>query len=218
VVAFHYLGYAFAIIIAYIAGSLPFAYLAGKIVGGKDLRLIGSGNLGTSNVFHEVGKVAGVFVFFLDCAKMAFTILFFRLLSLPMLVQSLGALAVIAGHNWSIFTGFKGGRGMAVTLVGALIILPWETIVILGILLYGVLTRTLAMYCGFSLLVWPVMAILRGEPWQWILFSLGIALLGFARRLQGSPDVACVPGEFVPRRDLIKSRLVLDREYVSHRE
>jgi len=206
--------YVISIPLSYLVGSIPFAYLAGKILAGKDLRFVGSGNLGTSNVFHEVSKKAGVAVFFLDCAKMGLTLLALRLIGTPFIIQSLCALAVMAGHNWSIFTGFKGGRGMAVTLIGSLIILPWETLVILAILLYGTITKLLSLYCGIALISWPIMALLRGEPWEWCLFAFGVMVLAFARRLQGSPEVSPYPRELVPLKKVIISRLIFDREYL----
>lgn len=205
--------YAVAVVLTYLVGSIPFAYLAGRLIAGKDLGRTGTGNLGAHNVFHEVGRVSGVLVFFLDCAKIGITLLVFRLLGLPLMVQSLGALAVIAGHNWSVFTGFRGGRGMTVILVGSLILLPWESLAVVGVLGFGALTRTLAMYCGFSLVLWPVLAILRGEPTSLVVFALGAMVLGFARRLQGSPGVAPVHRRYVSIKDVLISRLILDREY-----
>lgn len=198
---------------AYLVGSIPFAYLAGRLLAGKDLRVVGTGNLGTHNVFHEVGKAAGVAVFFLDCGKMAFTVLAIRLAGAPLAVQSLAALAVIAGHNWSVFTGFRGGRGMTVTLVGAAILLPLETAFILGILGFGVLTRSVALYCGFSLVAWPVLALAFGAPPSLLLFAFGALVLGFARRLQGSPELARASAAAVPVRHVLVSRLLFDREY-----
>lgn len=199
-------------IAGYLIGAIPFAFLAGKLVAGKDLRYEGTGNLGTSNVFHEVGKAAGVTVFFLDCAKMGLTLLVMRSLGLPLWAQSLAALAVIIGHNWSVFVGFKGGRGMAVTLVGAAILLPWETLIVLGILGIGTFTRTLALTCGIALIAWPLLAIWRGEPTSLVVFAVGACVLGFARRLQGSPEVAEEGPVPVRRRDVLISRLLFDRE------
>lgn len=198
---------------AYLVGSIPFAYLAGRLLTGRDLRLVGTGNLGTHNVFHEVGRTAGVVVFFLDVGKMAFTVLAIRLAGGPLAVQATAALAVIAGHNWSVFTGFRGGRGMTVTLTAAAILLPAETLVVLGILGFGVVTRSVALYCGFSLVAWPALALAFTEPPSLVAFAFGAMLLGFARRLQGSPELARASALSVPLRQLLVSRLLFDREY-----
>jgi glycerol-3-phosphate acyltransferase PlsY len=198
---------------AYLAGSIPFAYLAGRLFAHKDLRTAGTGSLGTHNVFHEVGRAAGVAVFFLDCAKMGLTLLVLRIVGASLWVQSLAALAVIAGHNWSVFTRFKGGRGMTVTLIGFAILLPWETLVVLTVLAFGLATRTIAMYCAFSLVLWPLLAVLRGEPAPLIFFAFGASLNCFARRLQGSPEVAPVPPSEARLSDVLFNRLILDREF-----
>lgn len=198
---------------AYLAGSIPFAYLAGRLVAHKDLRTLGTGSLGTHNVFHEVGPVAGVAVFFLDCAKMGITLLVLRVLGAPLWVQSLAALAVIAGHNWSVFTGFRGGRGMAVTLVGFAILLPWETLIVLAVLAFGLATRTIAMHCAFSLVLWPLAAVSRGEPAPLVFYAVGAALVCFARRLQGSPEIALVPPSEARLKDVLVNRLIFDREF-----
>lgn len=201
-----------AVVSAYLAGSVPFAFIAGKM-SGRDLRKVGTGNLGTHNVFNEVGKAQGVVVFFLDCAKIGLTLLVLRMIGLSLLTQSLGALAVIAGHNWSIFTGFHGGRGMTVTLVGAAILLPWETLIVLGVIAFGVLVGALALYCGFALVLWPMLALWRGESAPLLLFAFGALVLGLIRRLQGSPAVSPLPTDYLGRKDLILSRLLYDREY-----
>lgn len=208
-----YFYYFIAIAAAYLVGSIPFAYIAGKVVAGKDLRNVGSGNLGSSNVFRQVSRPAGWAVFFLDCAKIGLTLLLLRLFGLPLMVQSLAALAVMAGHNWSVFTGFEGGRGMTVALVGAGILIPWETLVVLGVVTFGGATGTIAMYFAFALVLWPVLTLLRPEPAPLVLLAFGIMVLGFARRLQGSPGVSEIPLEYVPRKYTVLNRLLYDREY-----
>jgi acyl phosphate:glycerol-3-phosphate acyltransferase len=199
--------------IAYLIGSIPFAYLAGRVLARKDLRLVGSGNLGASNVYKEVGHAAGAAVFFADCAKAGLTLLVLRLLGAPLLAQSLAALAVIAGHNWSVFTRFKGGRGVAVILVSTCILLPYEAIIILGILAFGFFTGTLAMYCGIALCVLPLLAIGFDRPASLVLFATGAFLLGMTRRLQGSPEVSAAGAGYYGRRTVIASRLLYDREF-----
>jgi len=198
------------LIVGYLTGSIPFAYIAGKLKG-KDLTKEGSGNLGTSNVFHEVGKIAGVTVFFADCAKIGLLLLAMRLAGAGMWEESLAAVGVIAGHNWSIFTRFKGGRGMTVTLIGSGILMPWETLIILGILGFGFFTRTLALYSGVSLLTWPVLAAIHGQHFSRIFFALAALALGVLRRLQGSPGLEKRPFA-VSKKELVINRLLFDRE------
>ncbi|MBN1288586.1 MAG: glycerol-3-phosphate acyltransferase [Actinobacteria bacterium] len=204
--------YVLSTAVAYIIGSIPFAYLAGKVKGGKNLLRVGTGNLGTHNVFHEVGKPVGVLVFFLDCAKAGLTLLVYWLMGVSLWGLSLAALAVLAGHNWSVFTRFKGGRGIAVFLVGSGILLPVETLVMLAVFAFGVFTKTVALSCGIAVLVLPLFSLVLAEPAPLVFFAFCAAAMVFIRRLQGSPDIQVAGREKISMRDVVLYRLILDRE------
>jgi glycerol-3-phosphate acyltransferase PlsY len=118
------------LIAAYLLGSVPFGYLAGRLRG-IDIRTVGSGNIGATNVARACGKPLGIAVFILDAAKgcaaagpSAWLVL--RLGGIDptsLLHNGLGplyALAVCAGHVWPVFLGWRGGRGVA-TAAGALL-------------------------------------------------------------------------------------------------
>jgi acyl phosphate:glycerol-3-phosphate acyltransferase len=203
--------YPATVVASYLIGSIPFAYLTGRLKG-VDLREVGSGNLGTSNVFRQVGRAAGAFVFLADCAKMGAVLFVLKLVGFPLWGQALAALAVIAGDDWSAFTGFKGGRGMAVTLTGAGILLPWETLVVLGVLGYLGALGMIAPACAASLALWPMLAAWQSRPVPLVFFAVGAAVLGLGRRLQGSPEVATVQRESTGVLELMFNRLVFDRE------
>jgi len=108
------------LVISYTLGSIPFGFITAYIVKGIDIRKFGSGNVGATNVARVVGKKWGLIVFILDFLKGMFPIVVaFNLY--PGYSSSLYiamALAAIAGHNWSIFLLFKGGKGVA-TSIGA---------------------------------------------------------------------------------------------------
>jgi glycerol-3-phosphate acyltransferase PlsY len=118
---------------AYLLGSVPFGYLVGRLRG-VDVRATGSGNIGATNVARACGRPWGVAVFILDAAKgyAAAGPLAWLVLNLmvgapeeSLLRSALGplyALAVCAGHNWTVFLNFRGGRGVA-TAAGALVAL-----------------------------------------------------------------------------------------------
>ena len=114
--------------LAYLAGAVPFAYLVARMRG-VDIRTVGSGNVGATNVFRAVGKGWGILTFVLDAAKGLIPALVFPALAArwtgqpahPALGLAYGA-AAIAGHNWPVFLGFKGGKGVptsAGVLLGA---------------------------------------------------------------------------------------------------
>lgn len=120
-----------AIAVGYFLGSIPFGLLLTKRFANVDIRNYGSGKIGTTNVLRTAGKKAAALSFILDFAKGVFAVTFAALIfgrnylvfgnfGLGMLVaQCLAALAAMAGHNWSIFLKFKGGRGVT-TFFGGL--------------------------------------------------------------------------------------------------
>ncbi len=116
--------YLIGIFAAYLLGSIPFGFIAGKM-NGIDIRTVGSGNIGATNVFRTIGKKWGIAVFIMDFIKGFVSVIFIPFIIanivnnyLPYL-DLLCAVAAVAGHTWTIFLHFKGGKGVA-TGVGAL--------------------------------------------------------------------------------------------------
>ncbi|MGB0388392.1 MAG: glycerol-3-phosphate 1-O-acyltransferase PlsY [Ardenticatenaceae bacterium] len=109
--------YLMAILLAYLLGSFPTGYLLGRMMGNVDVREIGSGRTGGSNVLRSAGKKAGVATMILDVAKGALAVVLARLIFAndPTAV-ALAALFAVIGHNHSIFLKFRGGAG---TMTGA---------------------------------------------------------------------------------------------------
>ena len=112
------------IAISYLIGSIPTAYIFGKLFKGIDIREYGSGNVGATNVMRTIGPVPGVIVFVIDFIKgfVAVTLvpfflrrLFPEVLDENSLVYIFSAAAVIGGHIWTVFLRFKGGKGVATT-------------------------------------------------------------------------------------------------------
>ncbi|HNW39427.1 MAG TPA: glycerol-3-phosphate 1-O-acyltransferase PlsY [Candidatus Omnitrophota bacterium] len=111
-----------ALIISYLIGSIPTAYLFGKALKGVDIRKVGSGNVGATNALRVLGRKAGITVLLLDIIKGFVTVVVLgsyfadkvTLLSNQNLCILMG-LFCICGHNWTIFLQFKGGKGIATT-------------------------------------------------------------------------------------------------------
>jgi len=101
-----------AIIIGYLLGSIPSAYIVTRLVKGKDIRQLGGGNVGGLNVFREVGPWPALAVGIFDLVKgaMAVAIAYWLLALLPLFVM-LAGLAAVVGHNWMVFLKFSGGKG-----------------------------------------------------------------------------------------------------------
>ncbi|MCU1236779.1 MAG: acyl-phosphate glycerol-3-phosphate acyltransferase [Candidatus Solibacter sp.] len=108
-----------ALLIAYLLGAIPFGYLLVKLKTGADVRAAGSGNIGATNVMRTTGRVAGFATLLLDIAKgYAAVWLTGRMTDGNTLWMSLAAIAVMAGHAYPVFLGFKGGKAVA-SFVGA---------------------------------------------------------------------------------------------------
>ncbi len=175
----------------YLWGSLNLAFFAGKAMKGKDLRRIGSGNLGTENVYKNVSKSAGALVFFGDCLKGAAPILITRAAGVSLAIQAGCALAVMAGHNWPFYLHFRGGRGLAVALTSTLILNPWGGLGLVAMLGVGALTSGHGAELALvGLVLQPILAWGLHMPTSIIVFSLGTLLFTLLRRAQGSPQVA----------------------------
>ena len=107
------------IVIAYLIGSIPFGYLLVRLTTGQDVRAIGSGNIGATNVLRTGNRWAAVATLVLDAAKgFAAVWLAAAMTDQSPTWTSLAALAVMAGHSYPIFLGFKGGKAVA-TFIGA---------------------------------------------------------------------------------------------------
>lgn len=106
------------IILSYLIGSIPTAYIFGKLYKGIDIREHGSGNVGATNVFRVLGKIPGIIVLILDILKgLIVIVLVSPVLNLNNDLSLIFlAMAVVSGHNWTVFLKFKGGKGIATSL------------------------------------------------------------------------------------------------------
>ena len=111
-----------AVVIGYLLGSIPFAYIAGRLKKGVDVRQVGGGNVGALNVMREVGVAAGFAVLAADVAKGLVAVFVARWLGLPLIWVLVVGFAAVAGHNWPVFLRFRGGKGGA-TIMGVLLAL-----------------------------------------------------------------------------------------------
>ena len=127
------------VVAGYLAGSIPFGYVLARFVLGVDVRTVGSGNIGGTNVARAGGKALGVTVIVLDAAKAIVPILVARrlLAGAPhgLLWVVLVALAAFVGHLFPVWLGFKGGKGVATGLGIFAVLAPWGAVA--GLVTYG---------------------------------------------------------------------------------
>ena len=128
---------ALAVVLAYLLGSIPFAYLAGR-ARGVDLRTIGSGNLGAANVFRALGKRMGIAVMAADIGKGLVAVLIARALTDDPW-PAIAAGAAMAGHVFPVWMRFKGGKGVAVGGGAVIGLMPLAAVILLTFWLVVVL-------------------------------------------------------------------------------
>jgi glycerol-3-phosphate acyltransferase PlsY len=163
------------ILIGYILGSVPTAYLVGRVVAGGDIRKMGDENAGAANAYRELGPTAGVLVGVIDAAKGAVVILIAQVANMPQAVVLItGAVAVI-GHNWPVFLGFRGGRGVS-TAIGILLVLVTIPMLILALptLLILILKRNVTPSMAFLFILLPLVDWWFKVPA--VLIAYGVAL------------------------------------------
>ncbi len=129
-----------SILFGYLMGSISFAVIISRLKG-VDIRKVGTGNPGAANVFRQVGKKYGIVVWILDTLKGVFPMIVAgRVFHLPLLAVAATGSAAIAGHCWSIFLRFKGGKGVATMGGVTLYLLPF--LFPLGAILYFWVQKT----------------------------------------------------------------------------
>ncbi|MCA9404804.1 MAG: glycerol-3-phosphate 1-O-acyltransferase PlsY [Candidatus Omnitrophica bacterium] len=174
------------IVVSYIVGSIPTAYIFGKLLKGIDIREHGSGNVGATNVFRVLGKWPGIVVLLLDIYKGFWAVgIVSEILGMTSVWQRvLMSVAVVAGHNYTVFLDFKGGKGVATSL-GALLGLALRIptigpvlLITLGVFLLVFLSSrivSLSSICAAGAL--PLMTFILPQPVE--IRALGLLIGGF---------------------------------------
>lgn len=162
-----------AIIISYLIGSIPTAYIFGRLLKGIDIRKFGSGNVGATNALRVLGKGPGITVLILDMLKGFVVVVFLGNLLAPQvpslpdeLLRVILGTSCICGHNWTIFLRFKGGKGIASTfgvLLGLSVKIPGLKLVlglvILTWLIVFIISRVVSLasvLCGIALPIYTI--------------------------------------------------------------
>ena len=157
-------------LIAYLLGSIPFGYLVVKWTAGVDIRSVGSGNIGATNVFRS-SRWAGILTLLLDGGKGYLAVVCASWLGGDSLWQGVAAVSAISGHLFSIWLRFKGGKGVATGCGAYLAIAPLAVATTLVIFVATVaLTRFISLASILATAAFPLWAYLYGEPtvaWVW---------------------------------------------------
>ena len=177
------------ILASYLLGSIPTSIIASKIIKGIDIREHGSGNAGATNVFRVMGWKMGLSVLIIDMAKGYIpTILFYKLgmkgVDWPIInLQILAGLSAIFGHIWTVFAGFKGGKGVG-TGAGMLIgLTPFAVIIgIIAFIIVVSISRFVSLGSIIASVFVPITVLIQYQsqetfPIQLFIFSLFVPVL-----------------------------------------
>lgn len=165
------------VLLSYIIGSLPSAYIAGRLLKGVDIRKVGDRNAGAANVYRNISHKAGIVVLIADIAKGAVVILIAQMITTQPIVFLCG-LATVAGHNWPIFIRFKGGRGEATTLGVFLTLVPKVMIILLVVSVLALFkTRNLLLTGAILFAPLPLAVWALGAEVPLILYSIALPCL-----------------------------------------
>ncbi len=169
---------AIAIICGYLMGSLPTAYIMGRLRKGVDIREVGTRNMGAMNVIYSIGITEGISVLLIDVAKGAAAVFLARSLGMPPVIEFSAGAAAVIGHGFPVFLKFRGGRGGA-TCVGVLVFLmPW--VLAIGLPLFGIvllITRFPTFSYSLALACCPFVAWLIYHSGEYIVFSIILLLI-----------------------------------------
>jgi glycerol-3-phosphate acyltransferase PlsY len=195
-----------AIAIGYLLGSIPFAYISGRLIKGVDIRQVGGGNMGALNVAREIGPLPGLTVLIADIGKGALAVLIANWLGLPLIWIFITGFAAVVGHNWPIFLRFKGGKGAAASIGVLFALTPTEFAISLAIIVLVIIITSnvrLAIIVGLAflpLIIWQ----LNGSV-MLITYSLALSLFLLIRSLPTTREAVANIGD--------KKGLILDRDY-----
>ena len=168
------------IFISYFLGSLPTGFLFGKILKNIDLRLIGSGSTGATNVLRNIGKWPAFFVFIIDVGKGLIAVKIAQDYTNNSLIEVLAGISAISGHIWPIWLKGNGGKAVA-TGLGMFLALSWKVgLASLGIFLIILLKSKIVSLSSISAAIFlPILMFLhQGDPdHPYFLISLVVSIL-----------------------------------------
>ena len=194
-----------AIVIGYLLGSIPFAYVVARLNKGMDIRQLGAGNVGALNVYREAGPGFGLAVLAADVGKGVLAVYIARWLGLEPVWICVAGFAAVVGHNWPCFLRFRGGRGAA-TIMGVLIpLVPIQFAIGFGIAVVVVVITSNIRLGMIGIAFIPLIAWFFDKPSLLVFYSLALFLFIAIRTLAGLKGERAKAGG--------KRSLIFDRGY-----
>ena len=177
--------------LGYLMGSIPSAYIIGHLAGGVDVRVEGDGHISAAAVYKRLGFVTFVMVVLADVGKGVVAILIARLLTDSLAAILITGIAVVLGHNWSIFLRFKGGLG-ATAIYGVLVgLIFWQFLIGAGIAaILFLTTRKSGISTAVLIITVSVVLFVQKLPPVLVIYPITLSLLMGLKRFQISRAVA----------------------------
>ncbi len=178
--------FAFSVSAAYLLGAFPTSYIMARAMKGIDIRSVGSGNAGATNVLRSIGRLPAIITLVVDILKGVLVVTILAEWSYPRIdyldydfYRGLLGITVISGHIWSVFLKFKGGKGVATTLGVSAILAPialGSSLLVWAAAFY--LTKYVSVASIGLLVAFPILAIVFGYPFYTVLFSVAVCGIG----------------------------------------
>ena len=205
-----------AIVAGYLWGGIPSAYLLARFRLGIDIRKYGTGNVGASNIIMHVGKKSGFALGLFDgIVKGTGPVVVVGLLGGSDWAKAAAGLAAVAGHNWSPFIRFMGGRGVSTSagvFLGFLLLPELGMVILLAGIWGGVVRKNLAQWLLYAMFLTPLMAFALNRSQEAIVVTLAVLGLLLAKRLVANWQR---PLENEPLTRVLFYRLLVDRDIAS---
>ncbi len=173
----------------YLIGALPVAYLVTRLLTGRDLRRLGTGNVGVMNTIRQAGLPAGMIVFLAEGGKGAAAVALGHALTRSVSGALLCALLALIGVNWSAFLGFAGGRGSTLCVFVCLIVVPWVLLAsaCVWLAVYTV-RRDNFIATRINILGFPLITLAITRSWSYFAFASLASLVVLLRHDRRTDD------------------------------
>jgi glycerol-3-phosphate acyltransferase PlsY len=173
-----------SLVAAYLVGSIPTGLIVVRILSGRDVRTVGSGRTGGTNAFRAAGLPAGVLTGLADMAKGFVAVYIARELSQGQAawLEAAAAVVAVAGHNWSVFLGFKGGAGTGPNAGAATAFWPWAAVILIPLVPVVLLATGYASVASTAasviiLVIFVALALLQVKPTIYIAYAIATTIL-----------------------------------------
>jgi glycerol-3-phosphate acyltransferase PlsY len=181
-----------AVILGYVIGSIPSAYIIGRLMGKIDVRQEGDGRISASAVHKRLGVVPFVLVVIMDVGEGVLAVLIAGMLTESLLVVLIAGFAAVVGHNWSVFLKFKGGLG-ATTIYGVLVTLVWWQLLVVAaaaFILFLIMKRKKSgLSTAVLIIALSIVLFVQKSPLILVIYPFVLIMLMLLKRFQISRTV-----------------------------